>query len=66
MALKPLSEHQRFIVRLKKKMKEIDLLVRDYEAILYDDDDEPPPEKIFMRKANGEMVEIKTSGGRHG
>lgn len=57
MALKKLPENAHKLAMLEKKLNECFVIVRELMSDEYDD--EPLPEKIFMKKRNGEMVEIK-------
>ena len=48
MALKKLPEEMVYIAKARQKIKELELILRDLEAILYDDNDEDPPKKMVL------------------
>lgn len=45
MALKKLPEEMVYIAKARQKIKELELILRDLEAVLYEDEDEDPPDK---------------------
>jgi len=67
MALKPLSKHELFVSKVKKKMKEIDLLIHDYEATLPTKNRSTKSKGVFIDPETGEKIKYNSKGrGNHG
>ena len=56
MPLRKLTRHELFIADIKKRMKELELLIRNYEASLPVDEDPHPVDAVFRDPDTGEVL----------